>query len=267
MLDEIKRRCKFNLYSANSAKPKHKPIEFNFFTYTRGFLISNCMPRPARFNASMKLFVSSRARAGVMTYQRLKSMHKNIELLRNSLCQSAFTFVFDLKKNCNFREFELTSWCDSIEWGVYSSNSILLTCYRHQTKCPGMARCEREFLPNLVSIANSTHSNGVSFPVNWPIVDWMPTTVQYVMMARFSYADSTLSLCYFEKIENGQTLSMELQWKQKCIQSENCMETGKHGDSYRKFARISSVKPVHWFKKCVVDINAQDTCCWREDFR
>lgn len=75
--------------------------QFEFDTYTRGLPRLNCMPRPARFSASMKLLVSSRDRAGVMTYQRFNSMHMNIELLRNSLCQSAFAVVFDLNANQN----------------------------------------------------------------------------------------------------------------------------------------------------------------------
>lgn len=70
-------------------------------TYMRGFEILNCIPRPARTSAWTKLFVSSFARAGIMTYQRFKSMHLNIALLRNSDCQSALLDVFDLNsKKC-----------------------------------------------------------------------------------------------------------------------------------------------------------------------
>lgn len=148
--------------------------------------MANRIPLPARCNCFTKSSASRLARTGQITYQRFNSMQYAIELLRNSLVQSAFTLVWTLK---------IAKLPHLIR--VHANNYYRIFTFDHfQKRGLGTVEFELGFEPILVLSPSSNRSIGEHSLARYANVRWIWGDVQYVHLVLLVYVEPFHALFY-----------------------------------------------------------------------
>lgn len=148
--------------------------------------MANRIPLPARCNCFTKSSASRLARTGQITYQRFNSMQCAIELLRNSLVQSALTLVWTLK---------IAQLPHLIR--VHANNYDRIFTFDHfQKRGLGTVKFELEFEPILASRPSSIRSIGEHSLARYANVRWIWGDGQYEHLVLRVYVEPFHALFY-----------------------------------------------------------------------